>query len=133
MSYDSVDSEHAAVVAYTQATPFPSYADVHRRILALRTDAAGDWMTLYRRDCHDALAVAYAAGMSDVAVRAAGQKIHDVTAKHHGDTYGTYGMQVCYRVFEHLGPFAAARDAVVRSVGVRSLEWGWDGIGTWQA
>ena len=133
MSYDSVDSERAAVVAYTQATPFPSYSDVHRRIMALRTDDAGDWMTLYRRDCHNALAAAYAAGMRGDAVREAGQKIHDVTAKNHGAEYGTYGMQVCYRVFEHLGPFAAARDAVVRSVGVRSLEWAWDGIGEWQS
>ena len=90
-------------------------------------------MTLYRRDCHDALAAAYAAGMSAETVRTAGQKIHDVTAKHHGEEYAAYGMLVCYRVFEHLGPFAAATDPVVRSVGVRSLEWGWDGIGEWQS
>ncbi len=134
MSYDSVESERAAVVAYAAANPFPSYAVVHRRIYEMRSnDAAGDWMTLYRRECHDALATAYAAGMSTDAVRAAGQKIHDVTVRNHGEEFGTYGMQVCYRVFEHLGPFAAATDPVVRSVGVRSLEWAWDGIGDWQS
>lgn len=133
MSYDSAESERAAVVAYAAAHPFPSYSLVHRRIMAVRNDSVGDWLTLYRRDCHDALAAAYAAGMSTTAVRAAGQKIHDVTVSHHGDEFGTYGMQVCYRVFEHLGPFAGSADPIIRSVGVRSLEWGWDGIGEWQS
>jgi len=132
MSYDSVESERAAVVAYAAANPFPPYSLVHRRIMALRNDSVGDWMTLYRRDCHDALAAAYAAGMSREAVRAAGQKIHDVTVRNHGEEFGTYGMQCCYRVFEYFSPFANA-SSVVRSVGVRSLEWAWDGIGTWQS
>ncbi len=133
MSYDSVESERAAVVAYAAAHPFPSYAAVHRRIYEMRgNDAVGDWLTLYRRECHDALAAAYAAGMSRDAVRAAGQKIYDVTVRNHGDEFGTYGMQCCYRVFEYFSPFANA-SPVVRSVGVRSLEWAWDGIGDWQS
>ncbi len=73
---------------------------------------------------HAALKEAYESGMNRDVIHKAGTSIYKLG--------GMQAMQMNYYAFAHFSPFRLAKD-VELYYSYKALEYGWDGVGEWQA
>ncbi len=117
--YTSASEEDAAIQAYVKTHPFPSHAEMLKR---MKKDP--EVWAEYGRPNHDAMKECYEHIVDTEVCKAAGQRIYA--------RGGMQAMQMNYMALLKYAPFRDSSDPVLRNAPTY-LNFAWSGIGPWKA